>query len=58
MSSHNDERQTASIDEPKRPRFRIERLEERIAPTHRLGHYPRGQGQCGWGGEKVMGHCQ
>lgn len=26
------------------PRFRVEKLEERIAPTHKAGHYPPGQG--------------
>jgi hypothetical protein len=44
-------------------RFRIEKLEERIAPHHRLGHYPpghsndyRGYGGC-WTGNRFHSPC-
>lgn len=40
----------------KRPRFHIEKLEERIAPSHKAGHHPPGQNKVcywvGWGGYK------
>lgn len=51
MKPHNEDRDmSGAADKPKKPRFRIEKLEERIAPHHRSGHYPPGQicpyGQC------------
>ncbi len=39
MKSQTEELKTT---ETKKPRFKIEKLEERIAPHHKLGHYKGG----------------
>jgi len=61
MYSKKEQQPPKAQDQTGKPRFRIEKLEERIAPTHKAGHYPPGQysyggGGC-WHGGKWHGPC-
>ncbi len=38
-SQTGEQKLTEGQTKAKKPRFKIEKLEERIAPHHRLGHY-------------------
>lgn len=62
MSSQEKLRQSESRGRSKQARFRIEKLEERIAPAKGgipgkpFYHDPPGQ-HCDWGGRKIHGYC-
>jgi hypothetical protein len=46
MKRHTNEQPANETQQAKKPRFKIEKLEERIAPHHRSGHV-RGSGHYG-----------
>lgn len=63
MHGKKEQQLPEAQDQTAKPRFRIEKLEERIAPHHRLGHYPPGHsndyggyGDC-WTGAKFHSPC-
>ena len=53
MKSQTEEQKT---NEMKKPRFKIEKLEERIAPHHKLGHY-KGSAYKGCNGNNYNPKC-
>lgn len=58
MQSRNDEQKLAKGQtKVKNSRFKIAKLEERIAPRHARGHYPGYPSGNGYGRGGSGGHC-